>query len=302
MALSRSACWNCSSMRWRSVTSSATARIPVTDAVVVEQRSGRHRQLQQLVAAQGRELDSHRRLAVPGPVPQSGQSRRRPVVGSRDAQRPVGYRAVGRAVPTQQRARRAVPPPGRAREVELGDGQGRGLHHGLETLLVALHRLVQAGVVERDRRHLGQQDEDRLVLGVERRGSRPSTTMARLRVPVESTSGTAIHGTARAPDDANSAAMAGSATSSRPPELRRGRLARATSREAAWTTGDNCVGRARWGRSPPPLRPVRRPSTRASCAEARRGEARAPRPARRRGRAGRARTAPAAPAARPGAR
>ncbi len=141
---------------------------PCHRTVVVQQRSGRHRQLEELVVSQGRQLHADGRFAVPCAVPQTRQGRGGHLVGRHDAQRRVGHGIEGGIVPTQQRARRAVPPSGRTRQVQLGDGQRRGLHHGLEPLLVALDGLIQPGVVEGDRRHLGQQDEDRFVLGVER--------------------------------------------------------------------------------------------------------------------------------------
>ena len=163
MAPSRSACWNCSSMRWRSVTSSATARIPVTDPSW--SRSG-------AVDTDSWSSSSSRWAASCTPTVASPclvRSHRRPSAEAA-ASSAAGMRCAptARTGPPEQRSGRAVPPPGHAVEVELGDGQRRGLHDGLQPLLVPLHRLVEAGVVEGHRGHLGQEDEDRLVLGIER--------------------------------------------------------------------------------------------------------------------------------------
>ena len=71
MAPRRSACWNCSSMRWRSVTSSATARMPVT--APSWSRSGAVDTDSWSTSSWRRaaELHAHGRLPVSGAVPEA---------------------------------------------------------------------------------------------------------------------------------------------------------------------------------------------------------------------------------------
>ena len=215
------------------------------------------------------------------------QRRRGGVVGRRDAQRPVGHGVVGRVVPPQQRARRSVPPPRRAGQVELGDGQRRGLHHGLEPLLVALHGLVQPGIVERHGGHLGQQHQDRFVLGVERalpteHDDGPVARPGR----VDERDGHPRHGPDPRRGELRCQGRIGDVLGpTRVAQRSVGLGDRARTRSGPPTT--TCRA-APWGRSPPPLPRstalrLLRPPTTASSTEAHRGGARGRRPARRRG-------------------
>ena len=270
-------------------------------SLVVEQRRRRHRQLAALRRrGPGLEIGTPT-VASPCAVRshRSRQRRRGGVVGRRDA--PRRRTAPWPSQPNSDPGG-AVPPPGRAGQVELGDGQGRGLHDGLQPLLVALHGLVEPGVVEG---HVAiwassTSTDSSSALNGRAPGRAPRWPGCASR----SSRPAAPPSTARpaAPDGAELGRQVGSATS-RPAVVAQRAVGPGHRRHGGVDHQAQARRQRRRARSPPPRRRHRcSADDRAVDGGGRTAGSTGPRPARRRGPAGRARTPPAAPAARPAGR